>query len=72
MTSMADLVCAAGRTNRDKPALRDADGGYTFGELDALSTQFAAYLLSRGVRTGDRIAFAAPKSPSSSPRSSVA
>jgi amino acid adenylation domain-containing protein len=62
MTSMADLVCGGGGTNRDKPALRDADGGCTFGELDAVSSRFAAYLVSRGVLTGDRIAFAAPKS----------
>jgi amino acid adenylation domain-containing protein len=64
MTSMADLVCAAGRADPGKPALRDADGGYTFGELDAVSSRFAAFLVSQGVRTGDRIAFIAPKNAS--------
>lgn len=62
MRSMADLVCVTGRADPDKPALRDGDGGCTFGELDAASSRFAAFLISRGVRTGDRIAFVAPKS----------
>jgi amino acid adenylation domain-containing protein len=64
MTSMADLVCATGRTDPGKSALRDTDGDYTFGALDEISSRFAAYLVSRGVRTGERIAFAAPKSAS--------
>jgi amino acid adenylation domain-containing protein len=61
---MADLVCAAGRADPDKAALRDADDGCTFGELDAVSSRFAAFLVSRGVRKGERIAFVAPKNAS--------
>ena len=41
MTSTVDLVCAAGRADPSKPALRAADGGYAFCELDAVSDQQA-------------------------------
>ncbi len=61
MTSMAELVCAAAGTDPDKPALCAADVSYTFGELDAISSRFAGFLISEGVRVGDRVAFVAPK-----------
>jgi malonyl-CoA/methylmalonyl-CoA synthetase len=54
------------------PALRDRaaahgleweDRSYTFGEIDAWSTQFAHALLARGVRAGDRLAVYLPNRP---------
>jgi non-ribosomal peptide synthetase component F len=46
----------------DKVALNDGRQSYTFAEVERLSTGFAAYLASRGVQRGDRVAFPSPKS----------
>jgi amino acid adenylation domain-containing protein len=59
--SMADLVHDAARRYPDKPALSDGQRSYTFGELERQSAGFAAYLASRGVQKGDRIALCATK-----------
>jgi amino acid adenylation domain-containing protein len=59
---MSKLVREAARAYPTKDALLDGQHRFTFGELDALSTNFAAYLLSLGVRKGDRIVFASAKS----------
>lgn len=60
--SMANLLAEPARAFPDKPALLDGKQTYTFGELERLSTNFAALLLSHGVRKGDRVAFCSPKS----------
>lgn len=60
--SMANLLTEAAGLYPGKDALLDGKQSYTFGELERLSTNFAVFLLSRGVRTGDRIAFCSPKS----------
>ena len=60
--SMANILTAAAAAHPGKDALLDARQRYTFGELDSLSTNFAAFLLSSGVRKGDAIAFCSPKS----------
>lgn len=60
--SMANIVHDVARLYPAKDALRDGQRSYTFGELDRLSTNFAAFLLSRGVKSGDRIVFCSPKS----------
>jgi amino acid adenylation domain-containing protein len=60
--SMATLLRDVAWSYPDKDALVDERHRYTFAELDGLSAGFAAFLLSRGVKKGDRIAFCAPKS----------
>jgi amino acid adenylation domain-containing protein len=59
--SMATLIHDAARLYPDKDALADGQRTYRFGELERLSTNFSAFLTSRGVARGDRIAFCAPK-----------
>lgn len=54
---------AAFSANSGMPSLVDAVGnGLTFGELDALSAQFAAVLCHRGVVAGDRVVVQVEKS----------
>ncbi|HEX7840380.1 MAG TPA: amino acid adenylation domain-containing protein [Kofleriaceae bacterium] len=60
--TMADILQEPARSSPGKHALADGRRSYTFAELDDLSTNFAAYLVSRGVQRGDRIAFCATKS----------
>jgi amino acid adenylation domain-containing protein len=60
--SMANILTAAAAAHPGKDALLDGRQRYTFGELEGLSTNFAAFLLSSGVRKGDAIAFCSPKS----------
>ena len=55
--SMAALVHDSAKLYPDKDALSDGQQRYTFGELERFSDNFAAFLLSRGVRRGDRVAF---------------
>ncbi|HEV3040684.1 MAG TPA: amino acid adenylation domain-containing protein [Candidatus Angelobacter sp.] len=59
---MANLVREAARLYPRKNALLDGRCCYTFRELEILSTNFAAFLLSSGVQKGDRIVFYSPKS----------
>ncbi|NUO02676.1 MAG: AMP-binding protein [Saprospiraceae bacterium] len=44
----------------DKPAFSCMGKTFTFGQLDRLSAQFGAYLLSRGLEPGDRVALMMP------------
>ncbi|WP_437937392.1 amino acid adenylation domain-containing protein [Sorangium sp. So ce341] len=60
--SMASLLHDVARLYPYKDALFDERQRYTFGELESFSTNFAAFLVSRGVQKGDRIAFCSPKS----------
>jgi amino acid adenylation domain-containing protein len=60
--SMANILTEAAGLYPDKDALLDGKRSYTFGELERLSSNFAAFLLSHGVQRGDRIAFCLPKS----------
>jgi len=62
--TMANLVHEPARLYPDKDALRDGQRSCSFGELERLSTNFAGFLLARGVRGGDRIAFCAAKTTS--------
>jgi amino acid adenylation domain-containing protein len=60
--NMANIIHEAARLYPDKAALLDGRQSYTFHELERLSTNFAAFLLSRGVQRGDRVAFCSAKS----------
>ena len=52
---LTDLLDSAAARHPYAPALRDAAGGWTYGELDAASHACAAWLASRGVSAGDRV-----------------
>ena len=60
--NMANIVREPARLYPAKDALLDGQQSYTFQDLECLSTNFAAFLLSRDVRGGDRIAFCSSKS----------
>jgi amino acid adenylation domain-containing protein len=60
--SMANILTGPAGLFPGKDAVVDGKQRYTFGELERLSTNFAAFLLSGGVQKGDRIAFCSPKS----------
>ena len=45
---------------RDRKAFICMDKAITYGELDALSRDFAAYLQSTGLKFGDRVAVMMP------------
>jgi amino acid adenylation domain-containing protein len=60
--NMANIVHEAARLYPGKDALLDGQQSYTFQQLECLSTNFAAFLLSRDVQRGDRIAFCSAKS----------
>ncbi|HET9896583.1 MAG TPA: amino acid adenylation domain-containing protein [Streptosporangiaceae bacterium] len=59
---MANLLSDAVTASPGKRALDDGHATYSYLELERLSDNFAAYLLSGGLRTGDRVAFCAAKS----------
>jgi mycobactin salicyl-AMP ligase len=52
----------AARQWPDKPAVIDATGGLTLGELDALADRVAGALAARGIRPGDRMLLQLPNS----------
>ncbi|MDM0105686.1 AMP-binding protein [Variovorax sp. J22R24] len=59
--SVTEMLEQAMKRFADKPAFRCAGQTLTYGQLDTLSRNFAAYLQARlGVRRGDRIAVMAP------------
>lgn len=60
--SMARLVHDSARLYPEKDALLDGKQRYTFAQLERLSTNFAAFLMTRGVQRGDRVAFCSAKS----------
>jgi len=60
--NMANIVREPAELYPDKDALLDGQQRYTFQDLELLSTNFAAFLLSLHVEKGDRIAFCSAKS----------
>lgn len=57
---LTDMLDECLKKYRDLPAFIFMGKTLTFGELDRLSTNFAAYLHSRGLEPGDRIALMMP------------
>ena len=61
--SLADYLEASAAQFPDRTAVVDPDGtGISYGELDARAGRLAAFLGSRGVGPGDRVALILPKS----------
>ncbi|EHP38394.1 Long-chain-fatty-acid--CoA ligase [Cupriavidus basilensis OR16] len=58
--SLAELLEASFRTYADRRAFVCMDKSITYGELDRLSRQFAAWLQSRGLKPGARVAIMMP------------
>lgn len=58
--SLIDLINEAFRTHAARTAYVGFGVGMTFGELDARSRAFAAWLQSTGLRRGDRVALMMP------------
>ena len=58
--SLAQLLEHSFRTYADRRAFICMDKAITYGELDQLSRQFAAWLQSRGLRAGARVAIMMP------------
>ncbi|KQP21582.1 AMP-binding protein [Pseudorhodoferax sp. Leaf267] len=58
--SVTAMLEEAMRTHADRPALRFAGQPLRYAQVDALSAAFAAWLQSRGVQRGDRIAVMTP------------
>ncbi|MCE7041938.1 AMP-binding protein [Dyadobacter sp. CY312] len=59
-TSLLDLIETSFANFPDNPAYTNMDKVLTFGKLDQLSRNFAAYLQSIGLKKGDRIAIQMP------------
>ncbi|MEO6758795.1 MAG: AMP-binding protein, partial [Saprospiraceae bacterium] len=59
-TSLLNMLEESFQKYRDLPAFTFMGKTLTFGEVDRLSTQFGAYLQSRGLEPGDRIALMMP------------
>jgi long-chain acyl-CoA synthetase len=59
-TSLIDLIEAGFTTFSDNPAYASMGKTISFGKLDELSRNFAAYLQSLGLKKGDRIAIQMP------------
>lgn len=57
---LIDMIDECLKKYRDLPAFISMGKTLTFGELDVLSAQFGAYLQSRGLEPGDRIALMMP------------
>ena len=57
---LMDMVEESFKKFADSPAYVSMGKTLTFGEVDKLSTQFGAYLLSRGLVAGDRVAIMMP------------
>ena len=54
--TVADLLRKQAVVRRDAPAIQDAQGVLSFGQLDGWACRIAQALLARGVGAGDRIA----------------
>ena len=54
--TVADLLRKQAVVRRDAPAIQDAQGVLSFGQLDGWACRIAQALLARGVGVGDRIA----------------
>ena len=59
-TSLLDLMETGFEKYTDRPAYTNMGKQITYGELDSLSRNFAAYLESIGLKQGDRIALQMP------------
>jgi len=62
-TSLLAMLEESFAKYRDLPAFIFMGKTFTFGDMDQLSTQFGAYLQSRGLEPGDRIALMMPNLP---------
>jgi long-chain acyl-CoA synthetase len=62
-TTLVDAVADAARERPEHPALLFKGSVITYGQLDRLSTAFAAELVAEGVRKGDRVALLLPNCP---------
>lgn len=61
--TLPDLLHVSSQRFPDRPAVVDAVGAsLTYSQLEAQSGALAAFLVDRGVRPGDRVAVAVPKS----------
>jgi len=58
--SISDMLEESFRTNRAKPAFACMGAKITYGELDTLSSQLAAWFQSKGIARGARIAIMMP------------
>lgn len=58
--SLAELLEASFRTYADRRAFVCMDKSITYGEVDRMSRQFAAWLQSRGLKPGARVAIMMP------------
>ncbi|WP_439555724.1 AMP-binding protein, partial [Dyadobacter sp.] len=59
-SSLLEMMEVSFRENTDKPAYTNMGKSLSFGKLDELSRNFAAYLQSVGLQQGDRIAIQMP------------
>ena len=59
-TSVVDFVSQKSQEHKKKPAFSLMGTELTYGEIDKLSTQFGAYLQSRGLERGDKFAIMMP------------
>jgi diaminopimelate decarboxylase len=62
MTGLGDLIVEASESYRDRAAVRDASGSWTYHELARYSAAVAAWLAAIGVAPGDRVLFRAKSS----------
>ncbi|MBI5333579.1 MAG: long-chain-fatty-acid--CoA ligase [Burkholderiales bacterium] len=61
--TLLDLIDQGCSSFRDRAAYRFMGRSWSFGEIDALSRQFAGYLQSLGLKPGDRVAIMMPNVP---------
>ncbi|KQS24864.1 AMP-binding protein [Dyadobacter sp. Leaf189] len=59
-SSLLEMMEVSFRENTDKPAYTNMGKSLSFGKIDELSRNFAAYLQSVGLQQGDRIAIQMP------------
>jgi long-chain acyl-CoA synthetase len=59
-TTLVEMLELSMQKYSSRPAFSCMGRTLTFGELDTLSRNFGAYLLSRGLKTGDRVALMMP------------
>ena len=52
-----DFIMHWAEDRRDRPALREDDRQYSYGELEQVTAQVVAYLMNSGLKKGDRIAW---------------
>ncbi len=62
-STLLDALATLARDHRDRTALLFKGADVSYGRLDRESTAFAAALVARGVRKGDRVALVLPNCP---------